>query len=123
MQDADFAVLATNFQNHKENEEAWQIGIDEKLDNIAAMLRPIQEDLREHTQTLFGPSPDKDNGLNSDMKSLKTWRQVADARWYKLVAILVAIELLFSALNFVTKSGIVHYAPPPSSNSSTIQPK
>lgn len=108
MQDPELAVLTADFKNHKEHEEKWQGDVDEHfrelhedVKEIKEMLRPMQTQIQENTIVLYGVSPEKDNGINSDVKKLKTWRELVDGRWMKAVAIMFAIQLLFNAAGFI----------------------
>ena len=118
---ADLTALKVAFEVHRESESKWQDGIDAKLDHLdqcidakfqklEALISPISRELQEDSQTLFGVSPEKDNGLNSDVKKLKAWKEIVDGRWMKAVAIMFAIQLLFNGAVFIlAKTG--YFAP------------
>jgi hypothetical protein len=107
----DLTALKVAFEDHKNHEEKWQDGIDEKFAHLdrcidekftrlEALIAPISRQLQEDTQALFGVSPDKDNGIHNDVKVLKLWRETVDGRWMKAVAIMFAIQLLFNGAGF-----------------------
>jgi hypothetical protein len=108
---ADLTGLRASFEAHLEAEGRWQRGIDHKFEHqdqylekkfseIISLIGPIKEQLQENTQLLVGVSPEKDNGINGDVKKLKNWKEVVDARWMKAVAIMFAIQLIFNAAGF-----------------------
>jgi hypothetical protein len=102
----NLAVLAAEFKSHVLNESEWQAGVKTDLKEIKEMLQPMVLQIQENTIALYGIGPDKSNGLRGDMKGMRAWKDVVDARWWKLVAIAFALQVVLNVATPFVKNVI-----------------
>jgi len=84
---------------------------------VGRHVQDIAGRVGDHEITLYGP--DRSNGLRSTVDDLKKRQDRADARWYKLVAITAALQLLLTLGGYILKYELEkpHSAGPVSHNS------
>lgn len=73
---------------------------------VSEELKPVHELALRHEQTLFGAMGD--NGLNGDMKKVKSVLDEFNALKNKAFGILIVVQLLIGALSYWVPKWIEH---------------
>lgn len=65
---------------------------------VGKKIEDITKLVRDHEMSLYGP--DRTNGIRTKVTDLERHAQKSDRRWYKLVAIALAVQILVNVIGF-----------------------